>query len=378
MATSTNYGWSEPNNTSLVKDGAQAIRTLGDAIDVSLWNVGYGQAGKNKLINGDFSINQRGFTSNTASGSYNFDRWVQANGGTTGTLTITPQTFTAGAAPVAGYEGKNYVQCVTAAGASTNTVAIFIQRMEDVRTFAGQTVTISFWAKATTGTPKIATEFVQSFGAGGSPSADVFTYAGQSTLSTSWARYSVTVNAPSISGKTVGTTANSSFASIQFWLSGGSDFNSRTGSMGLQNNTFHMWGIQVEYGSKATPFQTASGGSPQAELAMCQRYYQRLAGGQAYERIGYGITQSTTLLSLVVPLVVPLRTATNTLDYGGSWQILDSSLAGTAITSFTLSSGQITSVLIDCNAASGVTAGRYAFARHNNDANAYIGFSAEL
>ena len=56
MATSTNYGWSEPDNTSLVKDGAQAIRTLGDAIDTSLWNSGYGQAGKNKIINDSFGI----------------------------------------------------------------------------------------------------------------------------------------------------------------------------------------------------------------------------------------------------------------------------------------------------------------------------------
>lgn len=33
MATSTTYGWSEPDNTSFVKDGALAMRTLGNAID---------------------------------------------------------------------------------------------------------------------------------------------------------------------------------------------------------------------------------------------------------------------------------------------------------------------------------------------------------
>lgn len=36
MATSPIYGWSEPDNTSLVKDGAQAIRTLGNAIDTTM------------------------------------------------------------------------------------------------------------------------------------------------------------------------------------------------------------------------------------------------------------------------------------------------------------------------------------------------------
>jgi hypothetical protein len=36
VATSTNYGWSEPDNTSYVKDGALAMRTLGNAIDVQV------------------------------------------------------------------------------------------------------------------------------------------------------------------------------------------------------------------------------------------------------------------------------------------------------------------------------------------------------
>jgi hypothetical protein len=36
MATTTNYGWTTPDNTDLVKDGASAIRTLGSAIDSTL------------------------------------------------------------------------------------------------------------------------------------------------------------------------------------------------------------------------------------------------------------------------------------------------------------------------------------------------------
>ena len=36
MATTTNYGWTTPDDTALVKDGAAAIRTLGSAIDTSL------------------------------------------------------------------------------------------------------------------------------------------------------------------------------------------------------------------------------------------------------------------------------------------------------------------------------------------------------
>lgn len=35
MATTTNNGWTTPNDTDLVKDGALAIRTLGNGIDTS-------------------------------------------------------------------------------------------------------------------------------------------------------------------------------------------------------------------------------------------------------------------------------------------------------------------------------------------------------
>jgi hypothetical protein len=36
MATTTNYNWTTPDDTDLVKDGAAAIRTLGSSIDTSL------------------------------------------------------------------------------------------------------------------------------------------------------------------------------------------------------------------------------------------------------------------------------------------------------------------------------------------------------
>ena len=65
MALSPNYSWAEPDNSSLVKNGASDIRTLGDAIDPSVWNIGYGQAAKNKIINADFNINQRSFSSSS-------------------------------------------------------------------------------------------------------------------------------------------------------------------------------------------------------------------------------------------------------------------------------------------------------------------------
>jgi hypothetical protein len=38
MATTTNYSWTTPDDTDLVKDGAAAIRTLGSAIDTTVFN----------------------------------------------------------------------------------------------------------------------------------------------------------------------------------------------------------------------------------------------------------------------------------------------------------------------------------------------------
>ena len=38
MATTTNYGWTTPDDTALVKDGAAAIRSLGTSIDTTVFN----------------------------------------------------------------------------------------------------------------------------------------------------------------------------------------------------------------------------------------------------------------------------------------------------------------------------------------------------
>ena len=39
MATTTNYGWTTPDDTALVKDGASAIRSLGTAVDTTTKNL---------------------------------------------------------------------------------------------------------------------------------------------------------------------------------------------------------------------------------------------------------------------------------------------------------------------------------------------------
>jgi hypothetical protein len=333
-------------------------------------------AGKNKIINGDFNINQRNFTSNTASNSFNFDRWYQLNFGG-GSFTVTPQTFALGTAPVAGYEGKNYLQGVTAGQSLTGDGAILIQTIESVRSFAGQTVTISFWAKANTGTPKIAAEMYQTFGTGGSPSTAVSTYAGQATLSTSWARYSLTVAVPSISGKTLGTN-NNDYISLNLWTSAGSTYNSRTGSLGNQNFTAQIWGVQVEAGSTATSFQTATG-TIQGELAACQRYYWRTTPGTNPGGLGsFGTAKSTTAANFQIQNPVVMRIAPTSVDYANI--VVFDTVNGFALSSISIG-GVVNASSYMSSIEVGVTSGLTQFRPYflyTNNASGYLGFNAEL
>jgi len=39
MAFSSNYGWLEPDDSDFVKDGALAMRDLGDDIDTTVWQI---------------------------------------------------------------------------------------------------------------------------------------------------------------------------------------------------------------------------------------------------------------------------------------------------------------------------------------------------
>lgn len=46
MATTTNYGWETPDDTDLVKDGASAMRTLGQSIDTTFAELKGGTSGQ--------------------------------------------------------------------------------------------------------------------------------------------------------------------------------------------------------------------------------------------------------------------------------------------------------------------------------------------
>jgi hypothetical protein len=325
-------------------------------------------AGKNKLINGDFYWNQRNFTTSTVSSAYGHDRWQME---TTGGTTYSTQAFTPGTAPVAGYEAKNYARIVTTGQTGVNALADFNQRIEDVRTLAGQTATYSFWAKASSGTPKIGLAFSQEFGTGGSSGSPAAI--ADKTISTTWTRYSATFNVPSISGKTIGT---GSFLLMYLFTSAGTNFSTYS-SIGPQDATIDIWGVQLETGSVATPFQTATG-TIQGELAACQRYYYRAVAGT-----GYGIlapvayANTTTVATGNIQFPVTMRVAPTSLDYSA---ISFLRYADTAfnMSSVALSANNNAYCTSFTGTVSGATAGTVGRITGANDATAYLGFSAEL
>jgi len=327
-------------------------------------------AGKNKIINGDFRFNQRNFTSTTTNQSYGFDRWkLIASSG----CTYSAQTFTIGTAPVAGYEAINFARLVTTGQSGTGVYSLLGQIIEDVRTFAGQTITVSFWAKAASGTPKVAVDIAQIFGSGGS--SEVNTAAGSVTLSTSWTRYSLTATVPSVSGKTL--TADNGLG-ILLWVSAGTDFSSRASSIGIQSNTFDIWGVQVEAGSNTTAFQTATG-TIQGELAACQRYYIRYSASNTYSIFASsGFAVSSTFGAGTFTFPVEMRTTPSAIDSStlafSKWDNTHYALTSPVLDGPTLT----TKNAYVYGTISGATAGNVGYFGANNSTSAYIGFTAEL
>ena len=237
---------------------------------------------RNAIINGGFDVWQRGTTITPTNGGYNADRWLTWLDGSGSTRSITQQSFTPGANAISGYEPKyflRYNQSVAGSGATYN---YLLQKIEDVRTFAGQTVAISFWAKTAANTTIPGILIGQAYGSGGSPSSFQYTTVATSVaVTTSWTKFTYTVTVPSLSGKTLGTNPDSSLH-IFFSLPINATF------------TFDVWGVQVEKGSITTPFEQRPIGT---ELSLCHRYYwRRTAAGAASAGtvFGSGTCSATT------------------------------------------------------------------------------------
>jgi hypothetical protein len=337
-------------------------------------NFGGGQyaAGKNKLLNGDFNINQRSFTSTTTHATVTFDRYRALLTG--GTSTLTNETFASGDVPITGYPATNYMRIVSSGQSAAGDRTALRNSIEDVRTLAGQTVTASFYAKSASGTPSVAVGVEQAFGTGGSTTVNA--NIGKTAISTTWTRYSMTVTLPSISGKTIGAGNNLGF---RFWTSAGSDFNTETNSLGLQSADISVWGFQLEAGSFATPFQIATGTLP-GELAACQRYYYRASASALYTILStYSNALTTAIVDCVIPTPVQLRNFGGVIDTSNI-SVSDGTTyysSGTFSVSASTYGNNYPSVRYTHGSAALTLYRGYAITANNN-ASAYIGLSAEL
>jgi hypothetical protein len=310
-------------------------------------------SGKNKVLNADMGIWQRGTSLSNAGVVYGADRW-QSFSYSGSSSTIAQQTFTPGTAPVAGYEGQYFLRCT-----STNTQTIVWQNMEDVRTFAGQTVTLSFWAKVASAT-NVGATLSQQFGSGGSTAVTTTFTIASAGATTSWQRFTSTLAVPSISGKTIGT---SSYLQLNLFHTG-------------INNALDIWGVQLEAGNTASNFQTATG-TKQGELAACQRYYVRFANGSAYSAYGYGISSTTAIAYPLIALPTAMRIAPTTLDYS-TLQLADTVNAGSALTNLTVQHSNPQQAILEATVAPGITQYRTYQLRNANSTSGYLGLSAEL
>ena len=316
-------------------------------------------AGKNKIINGDFGIWQRGTTfTNPAGDSYTADRFMIDYGTAAPTSnSVTRQTFTPGTAPVAGYEGAFYFRSTLTTVGTTTRLSIH-HKIENVQTYAGQTVTLSFFAKADSA--RTLAGFVQqNFGSGGSTT--VSTAITSQSITTAWARFSMQVAVPSISGKTIGT---SSFLNI------------RLDQAVAAGSVLELWGLQLESGLSATPFTTATG-TIQGELAACQRYYWRFIDG-VNQWVNMAAMFNAGQLEFAFRYIVPMRVAPTLIASTGTseWNFSRNG-ASDPFNSLTLYQATTQSCLIYNNSEISGTAG-HAGNVYSNQATSSAALSAEL
>lgn len=248
---------------------------------------------RNKIINGNFDVWQRG-TSQTNSGYGSADRWQCTNTGTT--KVVSRQAFTLGQTEVPG-NPKYFIRHVVTSVSGASNFCVMQQKIEDVAFFGGKTVTVSFWAKANSA-KNIAIDFYQNFGTSGSTG---ITDIGLTSvaLTTAWKKYAITITLPSVSGKTIGAN---DYLDLRFWFDCGSAMDSSINTLiGQQSGTFDIAQVQLEEGTVATPFEQRPIG---LEVILCQRYFEPLAffvqgyAGTAGDFIGgtcyYKVTKRTT------------------------------------------------------------------------------------
>ena len=325
-------------------------------------------AGKNKVLNGDFNIWQRGTSFTGTSPYYTADRFIGIRVFGSSGATFSRQT--------SGLTNFQYSIRAQRNSGNTSTDGLIIsQCLESATSYplAGKSVTLSFYAKcgANYSSASSALSSQIRYGTGtdqnyitGSYTGDTQVVAGTHTLTTSWQRFYIT------------GTVNSAATEVGF------DLRYTPVGTASTNDWFEITGVQLELGSVPTTFKRA-GGTLAGELAACQRYYWRwsASNGAVYSFMGTGWVYSGTIFALPVVHPVQMRVAPTSIDTSGTashYRVLVGATQynNTSVPSLDQANAQTSSILFT-NAGT-MTAGQAGGAGANNTTSAYIGFNAEL
>jgi hypothetical protein len=243
---------------------------------------------------------------------------VSCGTGGAGTVNLIDERVTGALASFEGSETTNSIN-INITTASTGTVAarttpLIYQNIESVAKYAGKSVTFQVKLKVASGSITIPSVILgQGFGTGGSPSASVsFDKAVSWVVGTTWKKFSVRLDVPSIAGKTIGTSGNDVLG-IGLLFPPGLTY------------SVTMAEFQVELCSPlASSDINGLGGAPttfehrgvQAERARVDRYYQRV--DQVYTITGGVYNQLAFIARMRAVPAVALTTNAGTITLGGA------------------------------------------------------------
>lgn len=369
-----------------------AFSTMADALSAGDYGFNYNSMSRQALINGNFDMWQRSISSAVVSGNVaTADKWRRYDtagaGGTMPTVTATRGTLTPG-----DIFNSYYYYRMTADGASSNLAADarsdFYQNIEYGTRYLcgdGKKVTVSFLARSDIANKRLGCTAHQGYGSGGSPTALETLIGDNVTLTSSWARYSVTITTNTLASKTFGT-ANDDALRLDFYSMWGSDRKARVNS-----STDEDWAagyidiaqVQLCSGDQALPFVPKS---LSEEKRDCYRHYWRMSalGSATYAYYGFGMATSTTNCFVYIPFPTEMRIPP-AIDVPADETLFRLSIPGSE--AYTLSadlsitnadSNSVHGANLTATVASGLTALRPYWLRSNNNITSYLGFDAEI
>ena len=278
-----------------------------------------GAGRRNLIMNGGFDVWQRGTTVTPTSNTYqNFtaDRWSVYFGG----------TYTQEQTTLPNGDYVDYFKGVlgTTSGNRIN-MNHFIENGN--RLISGKDVTISFWLKTSIVDTQVNIRLQTTSGSTFSSYTAVANR--YIETSTSWKKYEITLK------------CNDDIANIGARPHVLFEIDGVDGSW-ANGTSFEIAQVQLEVGKVATPFEHRSYGE---ELALCQRYFEKLATNGENDANRYnGIAWATNNLNVFIPFQVAKRVApTVTISnngevFTGSWQSADgSAVTGTGLRGCTIS-----------------------------------------